>query len=553
MSITAAPSSVSWVWSSRRRRAGGSSCRAAAADGKGPGQEKVYRADDVLLRTSDIENCKQYDECDVSIEMLGDEVDTSVGRDGGKDGGRKPFHVHFGAGRLGLGLVVGTIAASETPFAIVQRPKSTWKSITSQGCGSQIQLTVNGKPIAPDVTVINEDCDIEEYLKVGRAAIVVVGHRPTLLQLIRKATSFSCSLGSAMGIAMIPLLSELDQKPEEERPVLYACENDHDAVRKLGASASVFGKVTTIPCMVDRICTGRTIEEHFVDVEAEPGFSGSLVLLDPPADPSLVPFAGDNVLVPTDKQEAKYFYKRKFSMVNGMHTVLGFMTLREKTPGARECTEQELLTYATAREELRTEMRIWCAIRCLALIDEFGLDLLKKVHHKETEEDVFDTLLSYGQQALDRFSSITDTTTRVLGGGLGNRLATRLRPVVEFLKTTPQTGTGSAGERFLKYAKIDEKFALKAMQDLRYGSVIFCHKERVIAYEATKAKAAAFEKEQQERAAATTVATAAAGAASNTAAAVPTEETSAAAGETAAGAASQSASATSRHGETAAA
>lgn len=41
MSITAAPSSVSWVWSSRRRRAGGSSCRAAAADGKGPGQEKV--------------------------------------------------------------------------------------------------------------------------------------------------------------------------------------------------------------------------------------------------------------------------------------------------------------------------------------------------------------------------------------------------------------------------------------------------------------------------------------------------------------------------------
>lgn len=58
----------------------------------------------------------------------------------------------------------------------------------------------------------------------------------------------------------------------------------------------MFGKVTTIPCMVDRICTGRTIEEHFVDVEAEPGFPGSLVLLDPPADPSLVPFAGDNVV-----------------------------------------------------------------------------------------------------------------------------------------------------------------------------------------------------------------------------------------------------------------
>lgn len=38
-------------------------------------------------------------------------------------------------------------------------------------------------------------------------------------------------------------------------------------------------------------------------------------------------------LIPTTEEEAKYFYKRKFSIVNGMHTVLGFMTLREKAPG----------------------------------------------------------------------------------------------------------------------------------------------------------------------------------------------------------------------------
>lgn len=41
----------------------------------------------------------------------------------------------------------------------------------------------------------------------------------------RQATSFSCSLGAAMQIAMIPLLSELEDKPFEERPVLYACES----------------------------------------------------------------------------------------------------------------------------------------------------------------------------------------------------------------------------------------------------------------------------------------------------------------------------------------
>ncbi|CAN0293181.1 unnamed protein product, partial [Laminaria digitata] len=164
----------------------------------------------------------------------------------------------------------------------------------SQGCGAQIELTVNKKPIVSDVTVISEGCDVEEYLKVGRAAMVVVADRPTLLQLVRKATSFSCSLGAAMTIAMIPLLSELEDKPYEERPVLYACENDHDAVRRVGEM--ITDKITTVPCMVDRICTGRQIGEYDVNVEAEPNFGGSLVLLDPPSDPSLVPFAGNSVV-----------------------------------------------------------------------------------------------------------------------------------------------------------------------------------------------------------------------------------------------------------------
>lgn len=61
-------------------------------------------------------------------------------------------------------------------------------------------------------------------------------------------------------------------------------------------------------------------------------------------------------------------------------------------------------------------------------------------------------------------------------------------------------GTGTAGERFLQYAKIDEAHALKTMQDLRYGCVIFCTREKREAYEAGQAKKAAFEEEQRQRA-----------------------------------------------------
>ncbi|CAN0499462.1 unnamed protein product, partial [Discosporangium mesarthrocarpum] len=71
-------------------------------------------------------------------------------------------------------------------------------------------------------------------------------------------------------------------------------ENDHDLVSKVGETLQ--GKVDTVPCMVDRICTGRTIESEIIDVSAEKIFDGSIVVLNPPADQSKVPFGGANVV-----------------------------------------------------------------------------------------------------------------------------------------------------------------------------------------------------------------------------------------------------------------
>jgi len=50
----------------------------------------------------------------------------------------KRFHVHFGAGRLGMSLVVPAIAASGIPFAVVQRPTKEWEE--QFGAGSNITI-----------------------------------------------------------------------------------------------------------------------------------------------------------------------------------------------------------------------------------------------------------------------------------------------------------------------------------------------------------------------------------------------------------------------------
>lgn len=46
---------------------------------------------------------------------------------------RRPFHLHIGAGRLGLGLVVPAVCRSGTPIGILQRPSGAWKPLMESG------------------------------------------------------------------------------------------------------------------------------------------------------------------------------------------------------------------------------------------------------------------------------------------------------------------------------------------------------------------------------------------------------------------------------------
>lgn len=72
-----------------------------------------------------------------------------------------------------------------------------------------------------------------------------------------------------------------------------------------------------VKCMVDRICVGRDVhsKDHVVDTAAEE-FEGNIIVLTPLDNDELVPFGGDTT-VPKEKATAQFFYKRKFSIVNG--------------------------------------------------------------------------------------------------------------------------------------------------------------------------------------------------------------------------------------------
>lgn len=110
------------------------------------------------------------------------------------------FHLHFGAGRLGMGLVVPAISASGVPFAVVQRPKRRWMELfNNEGLltgEDELGVSVNSDIVVHNVEVIKSN---EGKPDVMPPHSLIFGSTPDELGVfVERATSFSCSIGSAM-------------------------------------------------------------------------------------------------------------------------------------------------------------------------------------------------------------------------------------------------------------------------------------------------------------------------------------------------------------------
>jgi len=272
---------------------------------------------------------------------------------------------------------------------------------------------------------------------------LMFGSGPDELEdLVRRATSFSCSLGSAMGSVLVPLLTVLPRTAPTEQPLLFCCENDHAAVHAL--KHSLRAHVHVVDCMVDRVCTGRTISTEGVDVDTEP-WRGSIVVLEPNLNDRL-PFHASIATAPSTAAEADYLSERKFSLVNGMHTTLAFMTLTalfRENDG--EC-EYILLKYTKVPREQQCMLEAWRTARVAQLLDKYGLANVMAWHGCATREEAWEVLLRHADHVLEeRFSATDDVVSRVLGGGVANRWSTRLRPTHVWLEGALERES-SAGE-----------------------------------------------------------------------------------------------------------
>jgi hypothetical protein len=216
------------------------------------------------------------------------------------------LHVHFGAGRLGLGLVVPAIYASGVSFAVIERLQPNWMALQNS---DNLNILVNNVTAVPGLKIIEIRNNTDLPSELPGRSLIFCDDTSTRETIVRRATTMSCSMGGAMYDVLSSTLASIPEKQEAEQPILFCCENDHAAVKRL--KSKLQGRVRVVDCVVDKVCMGRTIGSGFIEIESEM-WKGSIVALEPSLQHTIdIPFSREIITLPTSQRHAEYLSKRK--------------------------------------------------------------------------------------------------------------------------------------------------------------------------------------------------------------------------------------------------
>ena len=246
---------------------------------------------------------------------------------------KRALHVHVGAGRLAMGLLVPSLVQSDVPLVVLQAPREPWNGVYDALAGvdggePRLNLEVAHHPGVVRTRLVavpadRDDADAEaavaEILSLlldgapdAPPGVFVISPdtERVWLPILAAATSIS----TAVGPALVPWLGEtllrrLPAPPDEggassssasseassssaseassssassgkqlktaaspSVPRVYCCENDHAAVAEL---ASLLGaRARVVPCVVDKVCQALVVDAA-PEVEEEEGVAAS--------------------------------------------------------------------------------------------------------------------------------------------------------------------------------------------------------------------------------------------------------------------------------------
>ena len=184
---------------------------------------------------------------------------------------KKKLHIHFGAGKLGIGLVLPIFKTADDQhltILVVQKIRNEWEQIKDLGTVSLCNTQGFSLPFTLLTDNDNHDSVKEKWKKEDILLLTEKSYNQ-MMDLITEADSLSISFGQAgPQNEVASLLLSLSEVDRDRVPFFFAFENDPvTTITNLKNLPSIH----YVPLKADRICSSRKfdIKNRKVDVTCE--------------------------------------------------------------------------------------------------------------------------------------------------------------------------------------------------------------------------------------------------------------------------------------------
>jgi hypothetical protein len=343
------------------------------------------------------------------------------------------YHIHFGAGNIGLGVVVRKFLKRR--IIIIQRPGDKWNTLKKF---PTIKLYLNELEYK-EIFFIHHDSSnfyssLEEKLKSGGSFFICTNNSKIIKQLLKNAESISTSLKND---GLKEIINLLNSFPNSGHPLnLYPFENDISSLDSLKP-----GKFNIIYTTVDKICIERIIRDNTIRIDAE---IYELVYLLDQYKKVGNEISNENVIITENKDEYDFYHNRKLYIVNGIHMIaalLSYNFLMKRNIPIDLWGPYHLATLMGINE-IKNPLNVFVKILSLKLISETDFTTLTKIYSTVDKNFIYKELLSFGRSTIDdRFNYSLDHLGRILDinkegvNNFGTKVKVRIHSISDYIKS----------------------------------------------------------------------------------------------------------------------
>ncbi len=311
------------------------------------------------------------------------------------------IHVHFGAGNLGVGLVLKQFQSNNN-IIIIQRESEKVRKYKNLSFVTYKTKTKNVSDEVLRAKVVRSINSIDFEKK--EHVLFISDNANEIRKLITKSNSISTSIGRKGMLDLIRLFKNLTFAKEIN---FYPFENDVDSVDVFFNELNN-NKMIRIDVMPDRICTDIKFLKSVISVKAEHYRETVIKVVNERIHKEI----DENIYRATLVESNQYpFYKdRKYFLVNGIHMFIAIhqydYCLNKEIPLEKAGTIpfKLLLDDPNLKETIDD------------LINLQSLRIIKKHQSilKGSLSDQFDELLVYASKVIERFNNPDDVLGRIL-------------------------------------------------------------------------------------------------------------------------------------------